>query len=95
MEEFPVFPEALGPRSALAPTIEMLLYGEKNWFWLLQHPLTYLESTVDPAGYPGVKLALLAALSQLTVWSAACWCHLTALCLWLSDCILYPDVSYR
>lgn len=42
---------------------------------------------------PGVKLAVLAALSQLTVWSAAWWCHLTALCLWLSDCILYPDIS--
>lgn len=34
---------------------------------------------------------MLAVLSQLTVWSAAWWCHLAA--LWLCDCVLYPDIS--
>ena len=29
--------------------------------------------------------------SRLAVCSAACRCRLAALCLWLSDCILYPD----
>lgn len=65
----------------------------KTGFGSCSTPPTNLESTADPAGYPGVKLAALAALSQLTVWSAARWCHLTAWCLWLSDCILYPDIS--
>lgn len=53
------------------------------------------KSTADPAGYPGVKLAVLAVLNQLTVWSAAWWCHLAALCPWLSDCILYPGPTGR
>lgn len=30
LEEFSGFPEALGPRSALAPTTEMWLWGEKK-----------------------------------------------------------------
>lgn len=58
----------------------------------LPPPPAYPKSTADPAGYPGVKLAV---LNQLTVWSAAWWCHLAALCPWLSDCILYPGPTGR